>query len=110
MTRDMLGVVDAAGRTIVTAGIDPSAYLAWTRGELVFRRARLGTVLPDLGRWYGVQVRLADPALDTLQVTTSFTDESVDEALTSLAVSLRLRVERHGAVAVFDRVASEGRT
>jgi transmembrane sensor len=110
LTRDMLGEVDAGGRTTVTTGIDTAAYLAWTRGELVFRRATLRDVAPDLSRWYGVDIRLADPSLDSLMVTTSFKDESLDEALTSLAASLRVSVARHGSVVVFDRLTQGGRT
>jgi transmembrane sensor len=101
LTAGMLGVVDRRGATLVTRAADVSAVLAWTGGTLAFDRAPLRAVVAELGRWYDVDVRLADSAIGARLVTTSLKDETLPEALTALSASLRLDVVRRGHVVTF---------
>ena len=36
--------------------VDAEAYRAWTKGQFVFRRERLETIMDDVARWYNVTV------------------------------------------------------
>jgi transmembrane sensor len=96
----MRGVVGRAGATAVTTGVDVATALAWTNGTLTFDRAPLRLVVAELGRWYDVDVELADSAIGERLVTTSLKDETLPEALTALSASLRLDAVRRGRVVI----------
>ena len=90
------GVVDERGRVSVDPGVPLERYVGWTRGRLVFDDTPLAAVAAQLGRWYDLDVRLADPSLGDEHVTITFAAESADEALSALAKVLDLRVTRAG--------------
>jgi transmembrane sensor len=101
LTHGMLGVVGRDGATRVTAGVDVAAAMAWTDGALVFDRVPLRVVAGELGRWYDVEIRFADPAMGEELVTTSLKDETLTEVLTALSASLALDATRQGRVVTF---------
>jgi transmembrane sensor len=75
--------------------------LAWTRGRLVFEDASMARVTADLRRWYGVELRIDDPALALRTVRTEFpAGESVDEVLRVIGLALGAEVEMRGDTAV----------
>jgi transmembrane sensor len=95
------GTVDRRGATTVTRGIDVATALAWREGRLDFDRAPLRAVAAELGRWYDVDIALADTVIGARLVTTSLKDETLPEALTALSASLRLDVVQRGRVVTF---------
>jgi transmembrane sensor len=88
------------GRVAVERGVDVASLTGWTRGELTFRNVALGEVTTDLSRWFGVEIRLADPALARRLVTATVTDEPLDAALNVLAPGFGTTYERQGRVVV----------
>jgi transmembrane sensor len=98
LTARQVAVLWPSGRTNVRTVRDVDAYLAWTEGRLVFRNAPLRDVVVELGRWYALDIRLADPSLGARRLTSSFGDEPVSEVLHSLEVTLDLRATRTGDV------------
>jgi transmembrane sensor len=88
------GVIDAHGRASLATDVPVDTYLSWTAGRLVFDDARLETVLPQLERWYDLDIQLNDSSLGNERITIVFTTESPDEALSTLAKVLDLRVVR----------------
>jgi transmembrane sensor len=75
--------------------------LAWTRGELVFEDATVARVATDLRRWYGVELRLGDPALAERHVTTTArAGEPVQDVLRAIGLLLGADVEMRGDTAV----------
>jgi transmembrane sensor len=82
------GQLQADGRVTVTA--DADAVLARSRGQLVFDNEPLRTVLPAIGRRFGVTVR-ADPALVERRLTARFAGQSLRDVLEALALSLGVR-------------------
>jgi transmembrane sensor len=86
------------GRTVVTPDANTAAALAWVDGRLVIDAQRLGDVIPELNRWLGWDIRLADPALAERRLTTQFSNESSRQALAELGALLHARVEQHGSV------------
>ena len=93
-----LGRLDRDGRTQVTRGIDPSLYLAWTKGRLVFHDAMLRDVATQLERWFDVEIRISDPALATRRVTATVTVQSLDDVLAAVTFPLGIRYTRTGHV------------
>jgi transmembrane sensor len=87
--------LDSAGTATVSQA-DPASYLAWTEGALVFNGTQLGEVIPQLARWYDLDIRLADNRLVARRLTATFHDQSVSQVLDLLALSLDLKVERDG--------------
>lgn len=70
----------------IAHGEDVAALMAWTRGDLVFRDTPLRQVMAAIGRWYGLEVRLADPAQgERHRLTARFSNASAPEALRSIA-------------------------
>jgi transmembrane sensor len=98
-----LGGVDANGDLQSAERVTVQHYLGWTNGELVFDYTPLGEALPELGRWYGLDVRLADSSLASRRISATFTTESPTEVLTLLGKILGLAFERRGQVVVVRR-------
>ena len=74
--------------------------------SLAFDGAPLGDVVRTLGRWYNVEIRLADSALAARRLTASFQNEPIDLVLHRIALTLGLRVERAGGAALLLRNGS----
>ncbi len=89
-----LGRLDASGVATRRRGVDVERQLAWTRGVLAFDGTPLGDVVRTLGRWYNVDIRLADSALAARRLTASFQNEPIDLVLHRIALTLGLEVER----------------
>ena len=89
-----LGRLEPRGVAAVRRGVDVGRYLAWTRGVLAFDGTPLGDVVRTLGRWYNVEIRLADSALATRRLTATFQNESIDQVLKRTGLTVGLRVER----------------
>jgi transmembrane sensor len=96
LTRGNLARLDSSGTATVTTVVNPSAYAAWTSGEIRFDGTPLRDALPVLSRWYGLDLRLGDAPLADRRITASFTDKSPDEVLDALSLLLRLRLDRSG--------------
>jgi transmembrane sensor len=88
------GVLDAHGRVSLASDVALDRYLSWTEGRLAFDDAPLGTVIPQLERWYDLDIELSDSSLGDERITIVLTTESPDEALSAVAKVLDLRVVR----------------
>jgi ferric-dicitrate binding protein FerR (iron transport regulator) len=67
---------------------------------LVFRDAPLAEVADGLRRWYGLTLRVTDPALVGRTLTASFQGESVDEVVRAVTLALGARADRRGDTVV----------
>ncbi|HWZ58581.1 MAG TPA: DUF4974 domain-containing protein, partial [Gemmatimonadaceae bacterium] len=94
---------DSTGSLVRDTGVDTATALAWTGGRLVFVSAPMREVVPQLARWYGIDVRLGDSALAERRLSASFTREPVASVLMSVAAAVDARVERtdDGRMTVF---------
>jgi len=70
--------------------------LAWTHGVLSFTKQRLPDVLATIGRWYDLEIVVADPELAQHPVTAEFSSQSPSEMIDALALAVEGRVERDG--------------
>jgi len=95
------GSIDDAGRTSTERASYPDDDVAWTTGRLVFRDAQLSRVAAEVHRWYGVRLHVSDPSMLTQHVTTTvYTNQSVDQVLYVIGLSLGVKIERQGDSAV----------
>jgi transmembrane sensor len=88
------GVLDARGQVSLTSDVPLERFLSWTAGRLVFDDVPLRTVIPQLERWYDLDIELTNPSLGDEHITIVLTTESPDEALSAVAKVLDLRVVR----------------
>jgi transmembrane sensor len=88
------GILDARGQATLTSDVPLDSHLSWTTGRLVFDDAPLGAVIPQLERWYDLDIELSDASLGDERITIVLTTESPDEALSAVAKVLHLRVLR----------------
>jgi transmembrane sensor len=98
LTDRRAGELSAAADLVVRADVDLAPDTAWTDGRLVFADARVTTVAADLGRWYGVDVRVGDSVIGGRRFTGTFSRESVTEVLDAIALTADARWTRSGNV------------
>ncbi len=103
LARGDVGRLTADGRASVRHGADVSAFVGWTRGELVFEDAPLGQVLEDLRRWYGIEARVADSTLATLPYTGSLRGITPLQGVELVAATLGLRLTRDDGRIVLEK-------
>lgn len=77
----------------VTHNVDLERHLGWLDYRLEFDATPLEKVAKRLERWYEMDITLADPSLSDLRFTAVFEDESIDEVLDALQLSLDLEYE-----------------
>ncbi len=92
------GRLPATGSPIVESGVDTAAFLGWTGGSLVLEGLSLEDAIPQLERWFDVEIRVADPALASRRVLARFRDETLTQVLDALCLALGARYERAGRV------------
>lgn len=82
---------------------DTVAYFAWTTGTLVFDGVPLREALPQLGRWYDLDFRLADSALGAIPISGRLDQTLTPARLDLLAGSVGLEQVRRGRVVTLSR-------
>ncbi len=81
----------SAKTTITTERIDK--YTAWHNGKLVFDETLMPDVATQLGRWYGIEVMIEDPAISNYRITTTFENESLHQVLELLQLSSPIEIK-----------------
>ena len=90
-----LGRLRVGERPVVMAA-DTGQYFAWTVGRLVLDRVPLREALPQLGRWFDLEFRLADSALGDVPLSATLKTQPTAEVLGNLAASLGMRQRKAG--------------
>jgi transmembrane sensor len=98
-----IGRLEPAHSPVVTTIANPDRYFAWVRGTLVFDATPLADALPELSRWYDVEIRVFDAELRSRPFTGRFRDESLSDVLDALSLALSARYERGGRVITFSK-------
>jgi ferric-dicitrate binding protein FerR (iron transport regulator) len=100
LAKRMLGIVNDSGDVRVTSDVMVEDYTAWINGRLVFHQTPVGDIVAELGRAYGVDLRIADSTLkrQAFTWTVSVTRLTLDDALAVLMTALHAHVTRSGNV------------
>jgi ferric-dicitrate binding protein FerR (iron transport regulator) len=88
-------------RSVLRQEVDPAPYLAWTKGQLVFKDATFDQVVRRLNTWYGLEADLEGSTEAVHHLNAAFEGEPVGEVLTVIAETLDLRYEREGKRVTF---------
>ena len=91
----------ADGGLPVVETADTSALFAWTEGRLVFDAVPLREALPQLGRWFDLEFRLADESLGDVPLTATLKTQPTPDVLGGLSASLGLRHRQRGRMVTF---------
>jgi transmembrane sensor len=100
LRRGDLGRRDAHGAIDIRV-VDPSRYIAWTDGRLLFDETPMREVAAQLARWYGTPVVIADSALSTRDFTGSFNGDALPTVLAVIAAAVHARVDWRADTARF---------
>lgn len=94
-----------SGRQIVVGPRSPGeitgllpGQFGFVTGTLTLGHVTLKEAIPELDRWYDVDIQLANPALGMKGITGEYAAGSVTELANILELALDVRVERHGRV------------
>jgi ferric-dicitrate binding protein FerR (iron transport regulator) len=101
--RKQRAVVSSAGEMNITSNVALDAYLGWREGRLVFNSTPLPEVIDDLERQYGLRIALLDSELADRRLTTTFENQSFEDVLDVIALSLDIGYRRTDSTVVFGR-------
>lgn len=83
---------------------DTSAYVGWTRGNLVFNNDSFAKVAAKLERWYDINVKAGNIKMLKQKFTGKFTaSQPIDEVLDAIALTLNMTYSRHDSTIIFHR-------
>jgi ferric-dicitrate binding protein FerR (iron transport regulator) len=68
-------------------------YIAWHDGKLVFDETPMPEVAAQIGRWFGVEVVIADAKIKNYRITTTFENESLHQVLELLRLSSPIEIK-----------------
>jgi transmembrane sensor len=88
--------ISAAGAITVARGTASADDLAWLERRLVLRDAPLSEVASDLRRWYGLELRVSDPALARRHLTATFDRDTRADVGRLLAAALGASIMQSG--------------
>lgn len=97
-----LGTLSGSARRVVTRTVDANAYLGWLERRLDFHNAPLPEVARRLERWFDVEVRLQDKALNARRLTASFDDTSAESVAQIIATTLGIDYSTQGEKIIFE--------
>lgn len=102
-TADLSRQALTAGQKVVTekskpvfdvVEIDTSQFGAWRSGFLVYEDASLAEVIADVNRYSDIEIRLGEPALGDIRITTAFGVDQIEQMLAGLEGSQPIRLDR----------------
>lgn len=94
------GLLSTGGEVVARRGTVVDDDIAWLSGRLVLREATINEVRAAMRSWYGLDLRVSDPALASRHITATFKGESADRALDVLGLVLGAEIERRGDTAI----------
>jgi transmembrane sensor len=81
--------------------VNPAAYTGWIGGTLAFDDDTFSDIARELGRWFDVDIRLADSSLGSRRVSAIYNNPSLSSVLDALSATLGARYERAGRTVTF---------
>ena len=91
-----VGRVEGARARVVAHGASSERFFSWTAGALDFHGVSLAEALPQLERWYDIDVVIPDERLAGRPLVARFSRGTAAEALDAIALALDARWSRRG--------------
>jgi len=96
ITRGFYSYILQDGTIASPEPVSLNTYLAWLEGKLIFDRTPVRDVFKQLERNYNMEIVVQEPSLYDRHITATFSDESIDEIIRALSISLNAHFEREG--------------
>jgi len=96
LSKGQYGYMDVSDRSITVDDVAIENYLAWKNGRLIFEDLKLHQACKQLNRLYKVECSFADDEFGNLQLTSNFSDNSLEKALSVIALSLEIDFKKDG--------------
>lgn len=96
LARGDAGRLTPQGVIRVSHDVNVTRYTAWIRGRLEFVNTPLRDVIPQLERWYDLDIHIDDPALAARPLTAELDNESAAGMLQILGAALECQVRHAG--------------
>ncbi len=87
-------VTEKSKRAFDVVEIAPDQSGAWRSGFLVYEDASLVEVIADVNRYSEIEIRLGEPSLGDIRITTAFGVDQIDQMLAGLEGSQPIRLDR----------------
>jgi transmembrane sensor len=81
--------------------VNAAAFTGWIGGTLAFDDDAFSDIARELGRWFDVDIRLADSSLASRRVSAIYNNPSLSSVLDALSATLGARYERAGRTVTF---------
>ena len=98
---DRVEIERSTGAYSLSHNVDLSHHLGWLDYQLEFDDRPVGEVARTLERWYGIEVRFSEPELAGLRLSASFIEDSVQEVIRVMELSLGLEADVDGREITF---------
>lgn len=73
---------------VITRVINDDKYFSWKDGKLIFSADSMQEVVTKLGRWFNVEIQIADHELYDFTITATFIQETLPQVMDLLALLL----------------------
>lgn len=91
------GQLAVCGEQIAVSDIDVRPYIEWTQGRFTFDNERLADIVPDLVRWYDVEIAILDETVADMRFTGSVgRDETIEHIMNAISYTQDVRVTVKG--------------
>ena len=96
LSAGQLGRLGDSGVPVIESNVTVDRWTAWTGGALVFEGLTLRDALPQLERWFDVDIAIADSTLSHRRVQARFHNETLPQMLDALSLALGAGWSRSG--------------
>lgn len=91
------GQLAVCGEQIVVSDVDVRPYIEWTKGRFTFEDERLSDIVPDLMRWYDVEIAILDDEVANLRFSGSVgRNETIEHIMNAISYTQNVRVTVNG--------------
>jgi ferric-dicitrate binding protein FerR (iron transport regulator) len=74
--------------------VNTGFFTSWTEGKIVFEEERLAEIIPQLQRWYNVEIRLSDEAIGNYRFSgTILKNKPVDQIVKAFSLLLPVHIQ-----------------
>lgn len=87
-------LIDARSSAISKRNVNVLLYTSWKDDVLFFEQTSLEEAVPEIEKWYGVDIDILNPALRHCVITAKYHDEPLGNVLGSLQFLLNLEIKR----------------
>lgn len=77
----------------ILKNVDTATYTSWKENKLIFKSKTLKRLIPELERWYNINIDLDSSSLDTIKCTGTFENETPEQAIHALCTASGITYE-----------------